>query len=140
MATNPYRPTYTDSQRRRVESARRALLERWNASKTLRDGQPAGFAVTHEEEALDGDRLVDVFRASPASPRFSDAWKRELHEHDTTMSVEHSTRAFRVMVAHSHYLSTSLWHAMVPDAQCMSSSAVQLLVAAALVYVAFTLA
>jgi hypothetical protein len=135
MTTNPYRPQYTETQSRRVETERQRLLKHFN---TLRDGQPTQFQVVYEGEVIENDRLVDEFVAAPASAQFSDQWRRELDSHARVFHVEHGARRFSVLVDHKHYLNQSLVPVSI-DAGCASASALQVAMAVALLYAAMML-
>ena len=136
MVNNPYCPQYTDSQRERVESARQRLLARWRDER-FRRGQPSGFAIVHESTDVDGDRLVDVFVAAPASSRFSGEWQREVDECAATIDVEHGTRRFSLVVSHKHYLDG---RRPSMDASCAARSFIHVCAAALFVYAACALA
>jgi len=135
MTTNPYRPQYTETQRRRVELARQRLLKHFN---TLRDGQPTQFQVVYEAEVIENNRLVDEFVAAPAAAQFSDQWRREFDSHARVFHVEHGARRFSVLVDHKHYLNQSLVPISV-DVACVTAATLQVSVALVLFYAAAVL-
>lgn len=134
MSTNPFCPQYTAAQQHRIAAGRASLLARWRAAP-YREGQPTTFGVVHDSEQLDGERLIDVFVASPAAPRFSEAWRREV-ETNGAFAVEHGARRFTLLVEHRYYLEQQRLPVSV-DGACASRAALQAVAAVAVLYAAF---
>jgi len=124
MSTNPYRPKYTETQRRRVASARTALIERFGRLTT---GQPANFQVMHVGEVLEDGRVFDELMAMPAARSFTDEW-RALVDRVPEFRVEHGARRFTVLVDHSYYLKSGVVPIEVTSS-CVASLAVQCILA-----------
>jgi len=116
---NPYRKSYTDAERARIEAGQAALKSRWS-QPPFTDGQPATFAAHIGATSMNGASIEQAFVMKPAAPALTAAWDRELRRLGLA-APEHGAREFTVYVPHTLHLRAG-WLPCSYDAPCIGQS------------------